>query len=84
MSGAFPAASPEPAGTQGPRRVLVGGVGYRFLRDLSFGPLLTDALRKEAWPEGVEIEDLSYGPVAILHNLDARPRYDRLVLVAGV
>jgi hydrogenase maturation protease len=84
MSGAFPAASPEPAGTQGPRRVLVGGVGYRFLRDLSFGPLLTDGLRKEAWPEGVEIEDLSYGPVAILHNLDARPRYDRLVLVAGV
>lgn len=84
MSGAFPAASPEPAGTQGPRRVLVGGVGYRFLRDLSFGPLLTDGLQKEAWPEGVEIEDLSYGPVAILHNLDARPRYDRLVLIAGV
>lgn len=77
-------AAPQPAIATGPRRVLVGGVGYRFLRDLSFGPLLTDGLRKEAWPEGVEFEDLSYGPVAILHNLDARPRYDRLVLVAGV
>lgn len=62
----------------------MGGVGYRFLRDLSFGPLLTDELRSEEWPEGVEIEDLSYGPVAILHNLDARPKYDRLVLIAGV
>lgn len=81
--GAFSAASPEPDGTEGPLRVLVGGVGYRFLRDLSFGPLLTDGLQKEVWPEGVDIEDLSYGPVAILHNLDARPRYDRLVLVAG-
>jgi hydrogenase maturation protease len=79
-----PAAERKPDDAAGPRRVLVGGVGYRFLRDLSFGPLLTDGLRKEAWPEGVEIEDLSYGPVANLHNLDARPRYDRLVLVAGV
>ncbi len=84
MSGTVPAASPEPDITAGPRRVLVGGVGYRFLRDLSFGPLLTDGLQKEKWPEGVEIEDLSYGPVAILHNFDARAPYDRLVLVAGV
>ena len=78
------ASAPGPDRAGRPRRVLVGGVGYRFLRDLSFGPLLTDALRREAWPEGVEIEDLSYGPVAILHNFDARAAYDRLVLVAGV
>ncbi len=84
VSGAFPAAERSSDIATGPRRVLVGGVGYRFLRDLSFGPLLTDGLQKEKWPEGVEIEDLSYGPVAILHNLDARPPYDRLVLVAGV
>ncbi|MEP6993989.1 MAG: hypothetical protein ABI968_05655, partial [Acidobacteriota bacterium] len=35
-------------------------------------------------PEGVEIEDLSYGPVGVMHNLEARPPYDRIVLVAGV
>ena len=83
-SDASPAAErkSDSAGRAG--RVLVGGVGYRFLRDLSFGPLLTDELQKEEWPPGVEIEDLSYGPVAILHNFDARPPYDRLVLVAGV
>ncbi len=83
MNGASPAEL-ESDIAAGPRRVLVGGVGYRFLRDLSFGPLLTDGLQKETWREGVDIEDLSYGPVAILHNLDARPPYDRLVLVAGV
>ena len=83
-AGAPPAVERTPGRTGRSRRVLVGGVGYRFLRDLSFGPLLTDALRREAWPEGVEIEDLSYGPVAILHNFDARAAYDRLVLVAGV
>lgn len=81
-AGASPARVPDRA--RRPRRVLVGGVGYRFLRDLSFGPLLTDALRTESWPEGVEVEDLSYGPVGILHNFDARAAYDCLVLIAGV
>jgi hydrogenase maturation protease len=65
-------------------RLLVGGVGYRLLRDLSFGPLLVDRLAREKWPDGVEIEDLSYGPVGIMHNLDARPPYDRIVLVGAV
>lgn len=84
---------PEPNPSDGPARlspssspprVLVGGVGYRLLRDLSLGPLLVDRLRREAWPEGVEIEDLGYGPVGVMHNLDARPPYDRMVLVGGV
>ena len=65
-------------------RVLVGGVGYRFLRDLSFGPIAIEALRREEWRSGVDLEDLSYGPIAILHNLEARPPYDRIVLIAGV
>ena len=67
-----------------PRRILIGGVGYRNLRDMSLGPLLSDRLQKLTWPEGVEIEDLSYGPIGIMHNLDDRPPYQRLILVAGV
>lgn len=66
------------------RRTLVGGVGYRNLRDMSLGPLLCDRIQKLAWPEGVEIEDLSYGPIGIMHNLDDRAPYQRLILVAGV
>ncbi|MBC8647720.1 MAG: hydrogenase maturation protease [Thermoanaerobaculia bacterium] len=59
-------------------------MGYRLLRDLSFGPLLIERLARESWPDGVELEDLSYGPVGVMHNLDARPPYDRIVLVGGV
>ncbi len=84
--------APEPDSSENPAalmpspalRVLVAGVGYRLLRDLSFGPLLMDRLKSETWPDGVEIEDLSYGPVGVMHNLDSRPPYDRIVLVAGV
>ncbi|MDQ6779126.1 MAG: hydrogenase maturation protease [Actinomycetota bacterium] len=68
-------------------RVLVGGVGYRYLRDGSVGPLLTERLAAElaSTPSnGVEVEDLSYGPVALSMNLQERPDYDRLVVFAAV
>jgi hydrogenase maturation protease len=64
-------------------RVLIGGVGYRNLRDESLGPYLADLLAERA-DDGVEVEDLSYGPVAVSHALRERPPYDRLVLVSAV
>ena len=64
-------------------RVLVGGVGYRNLRDGSLGPYVVDLLAGRAG-DGIEVEDLSYGPVQIVHNLQDRPPYDRLVLVAAI
>ena len=64
-------------------RVLVGGVGYRFLRDGSIGPWLSDRLAERAG-NGIEVEDLSYHPVGLTQNLQERPPYDRLVLVAAV
>lgn len=64
-------------------RTLVGGVGYRFLRDESLGPWVVDTLAGEAGG-GIEVEDLSFGPVALVHVLHERPAYDRLVLVSAV
>ena len=64
-------------------RVLVGGVGYRNLRDYSVGPHVADLLAGRA-RDGFEVEDLSYGPVQISHNLQDRAPYDRLVLVGAV
>jgi hydrogenase maturation protease len=64
-------------------RVLVGGVGYRFLRDESIGPWAAEQLAGRAL-DGVEVEDLSYHPVGFVHNLQDRQPYDRLVLVGAV
>ncbi len=66
------------------RRVLVGGVGYTNLRDLSFGPILVERLRQGAVPEGVDIEDLSAGAIHEVHVLQGRAPYDLAVLIAGV
>ena len=65
------------------RRVLVGGLGYRFLRDGSVGPYIADRLADRA-TDGIEVEDLSYGPVGLAQDLQSRRPYDRVVLVAAV
>ena len=65
-------------------RVLIAGVGYPFLRDLSVGPVLVPELRRLDWPTGVEIDDWSIGPIAIVQRLEERPGfYDRIVFVAS-
>ena len=64
-------------------KVLVGGVGYRYLRDESVGPWAVEQLAPRATEE-VEIEDLGYHPVGFVHNLQDREPYDRIVLVGAV
>ncbi len=64
-------------------RVLVCGVGYRFLRDSALGVYITDTLAPQAH-NGVELEDLGYHPVGFTQNLNERPDYDRIVFVGAV
>ncbi len=64
-------------------RVLVCGVGYRFLRDNALGLHVTDTLGPQA-TNGVEFEDLGYHPVGFTQNLHEREPYDRIVFVGAV
>jgi len=66
-----------------PMPTLIAGVGYTCLRDLSFGPVLVDRLKGLNWPEGVEVEDLSYSPVAVFQKLTEK-RYRKIVFVGAV
>lgn len=59
-------------------------MGYRNLSDFSVGPILLSALRETNWEPGVDVEDLSYGPIAVVQNLEDRPRYDRMVFLSAV
>ena len=46
-------------------RTVIGGVGYRNLRDHSLGIVMSDELEPHANPPHLLIEDLCYGPVAV-------------------
>jgi len=63
--------------------VLIGGIGYRNLRDGSVGLHVIDQLVERA-SDHLEVEDVSYHPVGLSQNLEERPDYDRIVLVASV
>jgi hydrogenase maturation protease len=66
-------------------RILIAGVGYQNLRDLSVGPVLVPVLRELDWPAGVDIGDLSFGPIAVVQRFQDRPNYyDRVVFLSGV
>lgn len=72
---------PEEAGP----RVLIGGVGYWWQRDASFGLVTVDALAGQDWPTGVRVTKLDYGAIYVSQDLLAvDPPYDRLVLIAGM
>jgi hydrogenase maturation protease len=64
-------------------RVLVGGVGYRWFGDGSFGLAASDALAAMHLPPGVDVMDLGYGALHVALDLgDADPPYERVVLTA--
>jgi hydrogenase maturation protease len=72
--------------TTSPSRTLVGGIGYRNLRDHSIGPMVADRLEARAWPGHVAVEDLSYNPIALVHRLQEEPpdrRFTRVVVVGA-
>ena len=64
-------------------RTLIACVGYRNLRDLSAGNAVVDALLPLPWPEGVEVEDLSYGPMDAIFRL-REAGFARLFIVGTV
>ncbi len=70
---------------KGQARVLIGGVGYRWLGDASFGLAVSDHLAGLEWPPGVEVSDLGYGALHVAFDLaEAHPPYDCVILLAGV
>jgi hydrogenase maturation protease len=59
---------------------LVGGIGLPWLRDLDFGTQWINRQLTQSWPDGVILEDLSYGAHRVLHTIqDLQPT--RIVLV---
>lgn len=63
--------------------VLIGGVGYTFLRDHSVGLEVIQRLAGLPWPGGVRIEDLSYGPISVVHHLRETLSPDNRVILVG-
>jgi Ni,Fe-hydrogenase maturation factor len=49
-------------------RTLIGGVGYRWQRDASFGLAVVDELARLDRPAGVEVADLGYAAIYVAQD----------------
>ncbi len=66
------------------RRVLIGAIGYFNLRDYSIGPKLLAQLKKIQWPSGIEVDEMNWGPIAIVQQFQSLPDpYDRVIFLTA-
>lgn len=73
----------EPTRPRKRRRIVVGGIGLPWLRDLDFGTQFIRRIEGETWPKGVYIEDLSYAGHRVLDRLkELRPH--KVILVGAM
>lgn len=67
------------------KKIFIGTVGYHNLRNHSIGPALLPQLQGMQWPEGVELDELNWGPIAIVQRFQSLPTpYDRVILIAAI
>ncbi len=65
-------------------KVLIAGVGHPNLKDLSFGQVLLPFLEKQKWAKDFDLENLSFGAIAVLQWFQDHPgKYDRVVFVSA-
>jgi Ni,Fe-hydrogenase maturation factor len=65
-------------------KILVAGVGHPNLRDLSFGQVFLAHLKTLAWDENVELENLSFGAIAVLQWFQDYPnKFDKVIFVSA-
>lgn len=78
--------TPEATTTMNAPRVLVGLIGfYPFVESYPLGTAFVDRLKAPPWPKDACIQEMNWGPVAIVQDLEARAsRPERVVLVTAV
>lgn len=67
------------------KKILIGTIGYHNLGNHSIGPVLLPMLQALEWPEAVEVEEMNWGPIAIVQKFQTlKSPYDRIILLAAI
>jgi len=66
-------------------KVFIGTVGYHNLCNHSIGSALLPQLLQMKWAEGVDLDELNWGPIAIVQKFQSLPtQYDRVILLSAI
>lgn len=67
------------------KRILIGTVGYQLLGNHSIGPVLLTQIQNLDWPGGVVVEEMNWGPIAIVQYFEAlEVPFDRIIFLVAL
>ncbi len=67
------------------KKVLLGTIGYHNLSNHSIGPILCDQMRTLDWSGHISIEEMNWGPIAIIQWFQAlETPFDRVILFSAI
>lgn len=67
------------------KKILIGTIGYHNLGNHSLGSALLPMLQSLEWPQGVDVEEMNWGPIAIVQKFQSlESPYDRIILLAAI
>jgi hypothetical protein len=68
-----------------PTKVFIGTVGYHNLCNHSIGSALLPQLQQMKWVDGVDLDELNWGPIAVVQKFQSLPaQYDRVILLSAI
>ncbi len=67
------------------KKTFIGTVGYHNLCNHSIGPALLPQLQKMKWAPNIDIDELNWGPIAIVQKFQSLlTPYNRVILIAAI
>ena len=64
---------------------MIGTVGYHILGNHSMPPMLYPHLVKMQWPEHVKVDELNWGPVAVVQMFEAEtPPFEKVIILCAI
>ncbi len=67
------------------KKTLIGTVGYHVLGNHSMPPMLFHHLKEMKWPAHVKVDELNWGPVAVVQMFEAEnPPFERVIILCAV
>lgn len=67
------------------KHILIGTVGYHLLSNHSVGPILLPQLKEMQWPDGVIVEEMNWGPIAIVQYFQTlKISIDRVIFLVAI
>lgn len=67
------------------KKTLIGTVGYHILGNHSMPPMLFHHLQEMTWPDHVKVDELNWGPVAVVQMFEAeQPAFEKVIILCGI